>query len=275
MDSKDPMGDRIKLYESFEAGRRLMPMIPAMARLDGKSFHTFCRGLKRPYDQRLSDMMVMLTVGLVEDANALMGYTQSDEITLCWHSDDFKSQIYFDGRIQKMVSTLAALASVKFNFLLKDAIPERAGRSPIFDCRVWNVPSETEAANSFLWREFDATKNSISMAARAYYSHKQLHGKNGVEMQDMLHEKGVNWNDYPAFFKRGTYVRKRQVLKKFSARELERLPAKHEARRNPDLQIVRSEVSRLEMPPFTKVVNREAVIFRGEDPVTESDGDDE
>jgi len=271
MDSNDPFGNRMKLYENFEAGRRLIPMIPAMARLDGKSFHSFCKGLKKPYDQRMSDMMINVTTDLVQATNAVMGYTQSDEITLCWHSDDFKSQIYFDGRIQKMVSTLAALASVRFNWRLKEMIPEKAGADPIFDCRVWNVPDRTEAANSFLWREFDATKNSISMAAQTCYSHKQLQGKNGAEKQDMLHEKGVNWNDYPAFFKRGTFVQKRQVLKKFTAAELDKLPAKHEARKNPDLEIVRSEVRRLVMPPFATVVNREDVIFEGAEPLTEQD----
>lgn len=70
---------------------------------------------------------------------------------------------------------------------------------PVFDCRVWQVPSKEEAINNFMWRELDAKKNSISMSARTYYSHDELHGKTADEMQEMLWQKGVNWNNYPNF----------------------------------------------------------------------------
>jgi tRNA(His) 5'-end guanylyltransferase len=80
-----------------------------------------------------------------------------------------------------------------------------------FDARAFNVPNLDEAANALLWREIDATRNSVSMAARHYYSHKQLHGQGRADQMDMLMAKGVNWNDYPAFFRRGTYL-KRQLL---------------------------------------------------------------
>jgi tRNA(His) guanylyltransferase len=103
----------------------------------------------------------------------------------------------------------------------------------------------------------------VAMAARAYYSHREIDGKGRADMQDMLHAKGVNWNDYPAFFKRGTYVQRRKVMKPFSAAELEKLPAKHEARSNPNLMIERSEIRVLELPPITSIDNREAVIFDG------------
>ena len=265
---KDALGDRMKMYEQVEAGRRLLPMVPALARIDGRCFSKFTHGLARPFDARLSELMVRTTEYLVEESVAVCGYTQSDEISLVWLQTSSESEIFFSGRIQKMVSQLAAMASAFFIRELPKALPEVADRLPTFDARVWNVPNKDEAANTFLWRELDAAKNSISMAARHYFSHKQLHGKHGNEMQEMLWQKGVNWNDYPGFFKRGTFVQRRTVVRKFTTEEWERLPEKHEARLNPDLEIERSQVVRLEMPPFRSVKNRVGVIFSGEEPIT-------
>jgi tRNA(His) guanylyltransferase len=118
----------------------------------------------------------------------------------------------------------------------------------------------------FVWREWDATKNSVSMAASAHYSHKALLSKNSKQKHDMLHAKGVNWNDYPALFKRGAYVQRRTVSVPFSTEELDRLPPKHEARANPALVVERSVCSVLDMPPLGTVTNREAVIFDGSEP---------
>lgn len=264
----DNLGDRMKLYESAEAGRRFMPLLPIMARIDGRAFHSFTRGMDRPYDARFSRCMVDATVHLMQETNACMGYTQSDEITLAWHSTDLRSQIWFDGRICKMTSQLAAHATLAFYRSTVERLPTYAARMPTFDARVWQVPNRTEAANVFLWREWDATKNSISMAANAHYSNAQLHGKNGAQKQDMLHAKGVNWNDYPAFFKRGTYIQRRVAAVRFSAEELASLPAKHAARTNPDLVVERSVLSEVELPPLSKITNREDVIFQGAQPKT-------
>jgi tRNA(His) guanylyltransferase len=227
------------------------------------------RGLERPFDNRLSDLMIDTAQFLVREANAAVGYTQSDEITLAWFSDNHDTQIFFDGRVQKMTSMLAALCSAHFNRRLPAFLPhEYADRLPLFDCRVWSVPTLDEAANTFLWRELDATKNSISMAARAYYPHAELHEKDGAEMQELLWQKGVNWNDYPAFFKRGTYVQRRTVRRAFTATELDALPPKHAARTDPALVVERTEYARLELPPLVKVENRVGVLFRGEEPRT-------
>jgi tRNA(His) guanylyltransferase len=165
-----------------------------------------------------------------------------------------------------MVSVLAAGCSVYFNQRLPSYIPEKADIGPVFDCRVWNVPNLDEGANAFLWREYDATKNSISMAARAYYEHSEIDNKSGSEMQEMLFAKGVNWNDYPTFFKRGTYVRRRIVRTAFTAKELASLPEKHHAHKNPDAEFLRNVISTFDLPPLTKVVNRSAVLFQGAEP---------
>jgi tRNA(His) guanylyltransferase len=268
---QDSFGDRMKYYESFESERRLMPLLPIIARMDGKCFHNFCEGLKRPFDPRLSQLMQDVTNVLVKETGAFAGYTQSDEITLGWFYEEFDQQMMFDGRVLKIATWLSALTSVAFNRLLPDFMPEKADKMPTFDGRVFSVPNLTEAANEFLWREMDATRNSVSMAAQAYFSHNILQGKDSSDMQEMLwSEKNINWNDYPAFFKRGTYIIRRKVSKPPTPEELENLPPKHHARRNPEFTIERTVLEKMDMPPFVKVSNREGVLFRGETPTLQS-----
>lgn len=257
-------GDRMKFYEQAEAGRKAMPMLPVLVRLDGKGFSKYTKGLERPYDQRLSDIMVEVTRTIVEDTCACVGYTQSDEISLVYYSDDRESQVFFDGKLQKMCSVLASMATAKFNELAKAKFPDKP--LAFFDCRVWTVPNLAEAANTFLWRELDASKNSISMAARHYYSHNELNNKNGAEMQEMLFQKGVNWNDYPSFFKRGTFIQRRKRLRTMSEAELSDIPEKF----RPTAPVERTEVVQIDMPPFVKVTNRVGVIFMGSDPMIAS-----
>ena len=59
MTDKSSMGldNRMRFYEGLEAGRRLLPLVPAYARIDDRNFHGFCRGLGRPYDERLCRLM--------------------------------------------------------------------------------------------------------------------------------------------------------------------------------------------------------------------------
>lgn len=270
---KDELGDRMKMYESAETQRKFMPGIPIVARIDGRSFSKFTRGLDRPYDIAMSNAMIETTKHLVEETNACVGYTQSDEITLMWHTDDTKSQHWFNGRVFKMVSQLAAQATIAFyREVIKNFPPKYADKMPTFDARVWQVPSVEEAANVFLWREWDATKNSISMAAHHHFSHSELHKKSGREQQDMLFtQKGVNWNDYPEFFKRGTYVKRKVFTRKFTPEELENLPEHHEARKNPDIEITRSHVVELDLPPLGRLANKVGVLIGDAQPLLISD----
>lgn len=263
----DELGDRMKIYEGAEAGRKFMPLLPIVARMDGRGFSRFTKGMDRPYDKRMSDAMIATCEHLVRETNALCGYTQSDEITLVWFADNLKSQTWFNGRITKMISCLAAETTLAFYERISETMPEYKHRRPRFDARVWQVPNLVEAANTFLWREWDATKNSIQMAGHHYYSHKQLHKKNGGEIKDMLMEVGVNWNHYPAFFKRGTFIQRAEVSTPFSVEELSTLPPKHKAHEDPNLIIERSIIRHLDMPPFNKVTNRKGVIFHGQMPL--------
>ena len=267
MSKEDSLGDRMKEFEMQFAGVRAMKGIPLVARLDGRSFHTFTRGLERPFDQRLSECMIETTKFLVDETHAKIGYTQSDEISLVWYYPaDEAAEYMFDGRIQKLTSILAALASVKFAKMIAEKIPEKVTQVPVFDCRVWQVPTLQIAADAFLWRELDATKNSISMAAHAYFPHKSLQGMNGSEKQERLWaEKGINWNDYPAFFKRGTYVQRKTFERALTEEERNRIPEKH--RPDAGKTFTRSSVIELEMPPAKRCANYVDVIFNNDDPI--------
>lgn len=246
--NKDDFGDRMKSYEMAEAGRSLMPLLPIIARIDGKSFSKFTRGLGRPFDERLSRLMIDTVQYLVLETNAVLGYTQSDEITLAWYYRNYEQTPWFGGRTQKMCSVLASITTAYFNANKAEILPEKKDRFALFDCRVWNVPNIVEAANCFLWREQDATKNAISMAANHYYSHNELHKKNGSDMQEMLWQKNINFNDYPAFFKRGTYVKRKKIEQYAPNNEL----------------VIRTKVEALEIPPLGTIANRVGFIFNNE-----------
>ncbi len=262
----DDLGDRQKMLEQAEAGRRFLPLLPIMIRLDGKNFSSYTKNFLRPYDARLSECMVAVTTALVDEANARIGYTQSDEISLVLYSDTYNSQVFFDGKIQKLVSVLASMCSAFFarelpkTMTQAEAIPKEPA---IFDCRAWTVPTKWEAANALLWREQDATKNAISMAARHYFSHKSLFKKTGSQIQERLFsEAGVNFNLYPNFFKRGTFVQRRKTMRTLSEIELARIPEAY----RPTCPVERTEIVKLDMPPFAKVTNRNEVVFDGAEP---------
>lgn len=256
---KDNMGDRMKIYEKFSESK-LLPMLPTFARVDGRSFHSFTKGLVRPFSEEFGRCMKRTALNLAKETNALLTYTQSDEITLMWYSDNIKSQIWFNGKHSKMVSSISSLATLYFYREVCEILPKYKNKLPTFDSRVWQVPTHAEAVNTFLWRELDATKNSISMAARTVYSDKALFGKNSNEKQNMLFLAGINWNYYPTHFKRGTYIKRTKNKRKFTKDELKGLPEKHEARLNPDLEIERSTFETKNVW-LSKLENKEAFVF--------------
>ena len=266
---RDALGDRMKMFEDMEGKRRFIPGLPLVARIDGRSFSNFTHGLERPYDQRFSKLMVEITKFLVDETGAKIGYTQSDEISLLFYSDDLQSEIFFNGRVQKMVSILAGLASARFNKIREDFLPNhKPHATPVFDARVWTFPNQIQATSCFVWREQDATKNSISMLAQHYFSHKQLMYKNTKEMIRMLEvEHNVFWDTYPNFFKRGTYVQRKSHFVSLPEEALQSLPPGHEARHNPNFKVERHSIVALDLPILTRIQNRIGVIFHGEEPV--------
>lgn len=259
----DDFGDRMKMYEAVE-DQRLDPHLPIYARIDGRTFSTFTRGMARPFDPDMTAAMVATCSALVERTHARIGYTQSDEVSLVWLADG-EAEPLFGGRVQKLCSVLAGLATAAFTAtLLKSPLASYASKLPHFDCRVVGLPSRTEAANMFLWRQMDAQKNAVSMAARSLFSHRSLHGKDRRDMLEMLAEAGVNYEGYPASFRHGTFVRRETFERAFTADELARIPEKH--RPPTDALVRRSVVRILDAPPLVEVANREAMIFDGADP---------
>jgi len=197
---KDSLGDRMKAHEHVT--RTVLPRRAyTIVRVDGRAFHTYLRGAEKPFDFRFMADMDHVAICLCREiSGAVFAYTQSDEISVLM--TDFataNTQPWFAGEVQKIVSIAAATATAALGSI-------RPGFAT-FDARVFTLADRAEVENYFIWRQRDAVRNSIAMAAQAQFSHKQLHGVNSGQMQEMLWaEKGINWNDYPAGAKRGRMV---------------------------------------------------------------------
>lgn len=255
------LGDWCKWLERNFSNDIMIPTLPVIIRLDGNNFSKWSKGLEKPFDENLMELMLESTKFLVKETNAVVGYTQSDEITLILYSDDKKSGIYHDGKKQKILSKLPSKLAVFFNSLRKELLPNH-NKDAIFDCRIYQTPTLHDACLQLLWRENDATKNSISMLAQSMFSHRELQNLNGSDMQDkMMMEKNVNWNDLSSRKKRGTYVKRIIKDGKFSEDELAKLPPQHHAHSNPNLTFKRSTIEMVEYPIFSKISNKVDVIF--------------
>jgi tRNA(His) 5'-end guanylyltransferase len=224
---KDSLGDRIKEnYENrtrYSLARRTYTII----RIDGKAFHTYTKGLTKPFDEGLTEDLDLTAAYLCKNiSGSKFAFVQSDEISiLLTDFETEKTQAWFDNNLQKMASVSASLATAKFNELrykrnLKItenlSYPDdyflnwKSQKLATFDSRVFQIPQKTEVENYFIWRQQDTTRNSISSVAQSLYNQKQLHGKNSDEQQELIFQKGINWNDCPAKYKRGRMIIKEQ-----------------------------------------------------------------
>lgn len=171
-------------------------------------------------------------------------------------------------RSKKIVSKLTGECVSYFNERRKYHILEKEEVAN-FDCRIYKVPTLEDAVAQILWRENDATKNSIYSLAQSMFPHKQLQNLNGKQLQEkMMVEKGVNWNDVPVKFKRGSYVKRTIKEGRFSEEELKHLPLKHKALSGRTTTFKRSVIEVVEYPVLNRILNKVEVIFNGEDPVT-------
>lgn len=226
MPVKDELGMRMKEFYEEVPKTRLVRRMPVAIRIDGKAFHTFTRGFQKPFDEILVKSMQDTMKYLCENIQGcVLGYTQSDEITLILVDyQNLNSCAWFDYEVQKMCSISASMATMAFNkFFTKnvnyfemthehdDTINEycttlvnATEKGAMFDARCFNIPKE-EVCNLIYWRQLDATRNSIQMVGQANFSHKELQKKSCNMIQEMLFaEKGINWNDYPTYLKRGS-----------------------------------------------------------------------
>lgn len=224
--SQDSLGDRMKSYE--DCYRTNLPIrMPVIMRIDGKAFHTYTQGCKRPVDNGLVECMNLTAIELCKQVQGCqIAYVQSDEISLLLTNyQDIDTQSWFDNNLQKMVSISAAIASVTFTQNsdkiwgedcaeggdgYPDCYPIR--KPAYFDSRIFVLPKE-DVCNYFLWRQQDATRNSVQMLARSLYSHKECTDKNNSELQEMCFQKGFNWNDCPIPQKRGRCIVKTKTMK--------------------------------------------------------------
>lgn len=230
MDRSD-LAKRMKEYEDARK-IRLTRRVPVMIRLDGNAFHTFTRGFEKPFDDIMIEAMQRTMKYLCENiSGCVLGYTQSDEITLLLIDYKSVTQGAWFGYVQRKVETISAsMATMAFNNAYSEILKERmkdalakcktseektkvkshyvkyarkCGKA-MFDSRAWNIP-EFEVINELIWRQNDCTRNSIQSVGQANFSHKRLQNKDRHEIMDMLMlEKGINWNDYPTHLKRGS-----------------------------------------------------------------------
>ena len=202
--STQSMGDRLKAYEPKDA---LMQKSWVVARLDGRAFSKFTADMNKPFDSFFTDAMVATAKYLQKKYHAVVAYTQSDEITLVIPQINPRSEMWFGGNIQKIVSVSASMATAKFNQAFAEFFPQKKELA-MFDSRVFQLP-DYEVINCLIWRQQDATRNSIQMLGRNHFSHKDLMNKSTSEIQDMLMEKyEINWNDLDVHFKRGSMYHK-------------------------------------------------------------------
>lgn len=217
---KDSLGDRMKRYEAVSKST-LVSRMPVILRLDGCHFHTFTKGFAKPFDDILIKTMQMTMKYLCESIQGcVFGYTQSDEITLVLVDyRKINSSAWFDNEVQKMCSVAASMCTMAFNRYFAYNVDNfdigvnndmwgvymnAIRKGAYFDCRAFNVPKE-DVCNCIIWRQQDATRNSIQMLAQANFSHKSLQNLNCNQLQEKLFsERGINWNDLDTFKKRGT-----------------------------------------------------------------------
>lgn len=234
--SHDSLGDRMKEYENTYR-LHLTRRVPVIVRIDGKAFHTFTKGFKRPFDAAIHEPMVDTAIELCRNVEGCkLAYTQSDEISLVLRNDDeLTTQAWFGNNLQKIVSVTASMATQAFNrsygiyvrrnynipasFEFMSDEKQEAILKPyllytkkvdkaLFDSRAFLIPEE-EVVNYFIWRQQDAVRNSIESCARVLYSDKELYKKNCSEMIRMMLDKGFDWNTLPTFQKSGTCIVKR------------------------------------------------------------------
>lgn len=236
----DALGDRMKSYYEDRYRFYLTRRTPVIIRIDGNAFHTFTRGLDRPFDFDFMQMMQETTVSLCQNIQGCVGgYVQSDEISLLLIDyNTINTDAWFDYNLQKITSIAASRATMTFNGLVRsfverhekliDICAQQGGAyyldeelkhiikyklwepkidKAMFDARAFNIPKE-DVTNYFIWRQKDATRNSIQAAGQAQFSHKELNGKSQSDIQEMLFQKGINWNDYSTVEKRGSFIRK-------------------------------------------------------------------
>ena len=197
---KDSLGDRMKGHYENRGRYKLTRRTPVIIRLDGRAFHTYTKELK-PFDAKLSRSMLHAARKLFNDAQgAVVGYTQSDEISLllCDY-DRLETEAWLDYNVDKLCSISASVVTAHFNSVMDNH------KLAYFDARAFNIP-ESEVANYFLWRAKDCYRNSVFTYARQHFSHKELHGLSTHYVLELLDDYGLNYEKLTAYKKYGIFL---------------------------------------------------------------------
>lgn len=237
---KDDLGNRMKKYEN-DKNFKLDVSLPICIRLDGRSFSSFTKQqyFDKPYSPIITRAMRDTCVELMKETHAKIGYTQSDEISLILYNENENGSVLFDGKIQKLTSVLASLAAVTFYRSLEMSNID----TPMFDARVFNLPSKIEAANVIYWRTLDAKRNAISSIARLQYSPKQMFKKSTQELRNMIGEDIIN--TFPKPFLVGSYFKRKTVQTEMTDDVYFKIPMKN---RPLDRTITRTEIIEKDFP---------------------------
>jgi tRNA(His) guanylyltransferase len=203
-----------------------------IVRLDGHNFSTFTAPFDKPFDNIFKSVMLKTAKDVLEFwPDAIVAYTQSDEITLVFpaifkneeEEENKQRDVIFGGKLQKIISIASAHASARFNYHCLQAAPEAknekvkqrlTGGAAHFDARLFQVEHDDEIVENIRWRSnYDCRRNSILNLGNAHYSTKQMHGKKCNQVIAMLQEeKGIDWNKCSTGQKYG-YLLKRSLVK--------------------------------------------------------------
>lgn len=243
----DIFGDRMKAYEK-EYTSASVPIDQILCvRIDGKGFSKFTKGFVKPFDDVLGETMKKTMTTLVKETHASIGYTQSDEITLIYTPGEKASEFIFGGKVSKINSILASMATYHFNRLLSVYVD--VDKPAFFDCRAWAVPDLAEASNVLLWRVQDARKNSISSLFRWTAGHSKMHGLSGEEMKALLKSDFfTDWDELSNKYKYGTYAKPVTVESYLTQDELMRIP--EHKRPEAEVLVKRTKVKELDIGFF-------------------------
>jgi tRNA(His) guanylyltransferase len=207
MSDKTSLGDRMKEYYENRTRYYLPRRTHAVIRLDGKAFHSYTRGLEKPFSQPFINAMVDAAKAVMSEIQGTcLAYIQSDEVSiLIADFNTIQTEAPFDYNIQKLTSVSASIMTWHFNkFMYLYAAHQKPG---YFDSRVFSIPERTEVYNYFLWRQRDCIRNSKMGFAQSFFSQKELHklGANDA-IQKVLDVHGQDWNNLPNQLRNGTVL---------------------------------------------------------------------
>ena len=214
---------------------KLMPNGYIVAHLDGRSFSKMIKNnFKKPFDENFINMMNKTAQFLCKNVQDVKcAFVQSDEISL-FIKNEPQSDLLFNGRLCKLQSILASMATAEFNKqMILYSIKKNAygigtefdcvdtlynitdcvsiienTKFAQFDCKIWNVPNLNEAKAWFLFRLHDCEKNSKQQVAQTWCSHKELMTKTSDEQVEYLKDYyGIDWNEFPDTQKHGRFIK--------------------------------------------------------------------